>query len=170
MCCWIPSINMNVMIFAILNLLSFFYLELQKIHKNERQGPSYWDWFQYELGDNLCLIYSCLLVYNLLSALSEDSCLFTWLNLDTSFFPSLWVFGSQIIFLVVVLVNHFPTVLYFKSSCKVVVCVSGNVDSASRSTTGLLCDLRIVILFSSVKWEYGPPFFWGHKWSPLGKL
>lgn len=71
--------------------------------------------------------------------------------------------GSQIIFLVVVLVSIFPTVLYFKSPHEVADCGLWNVDSISSSPTGLLCDVRPVILFSSVKREYGPPFSWNHK-------
>jgi len=80
------------------------------------------------------------------------------------------VLGSQIIFPVVVLVS--VSVLYHTSGSpyEVAVCGSGNMDSFSSSTTDLLCDLRPVILFSSVKWAYGPPFFWSHRWSPLGKL
>lgn len=110
-----------------------------------------------------CLIYSCLLVSNLLSALSEDSCCFTCLTLAAwvFFFP----FSVRVskYFPCSCACEHFTAVLHFKSLRELSVYGSQNVDSISSSPTGLLCDVRPVILFSSVEQEYGPPFSWSHR-------
>lgn len=100
---------------------------------------------------SVCLIYSCLLVSDLLSALSEDSCCFTCLILVAWVFSSPFSVRVSNYFPCSCACEHFPTVLYFKSANEVAVYGSQNVDSIYSSPTGLIHDARPVILFSSVK-------------------